>query len=696
MDLVRLHGRKTLLYFLKSVYESCNGDSLPCHIFVEPSISSLLSFTIDTADLNDLGFKNIHTLSNGLNFTDLIYSIICDIPFKPQNNDFKTQTIICVYICHPSFEYVKILSNYLITFQNSIQRVHLNLATSIRNIIGFIPSYTISALQMLHKLITPYHIIPECYSIHVYWVPIDENTLSMEYRNIFVDYHLYKEETSLQLAANSLYWLLNYTNSLTARIYAIGSAATSLLNYFYEVNETETTIRNDYKPFNWSNLFDVSNVDSTQQKAVLPKKNVLETAIPIKYSFSTKSVVPVTSYESGYNNKLDECPLSFDQVIILDRRCDMYTLMATPFAYHALLDFTFSVQKTYVEIPTNKVAHENIRSNSWKLALAGDTLFPSLKDLRLKEVGIYLHKKAHELQSLYQEKDGLRDIAEIGEFVRKLKGKQSEQGTLANHVNIATFLNDYYTKNYLSVKRLELEDSIMANSLINSSVSGVVRGISNRLGEALSVGFQVEDPLESLIDQRGIEINEVYRILCLACLVEGGFKNKIQFERIKKQIVRVFGFQELSRLNFLATLGLLKYETNKFYSWSILKKNLRLLMNEEESENDISCVYSGYAPASVRLVELLCNESDKPVSVRGDSSKEILDNVWGPCVEVRCNEVNFKPQSCLVIFVGGVTLGEVTCLRKLQFLIGKEIYIGATEIFNHKILFDSLKAYRTC
>lgn len=74
-------------------------------------------------------------------------------------------------------------------------------------------------------------------------------------------------------------------------------------------------------------------------------------------------------------------------------------------------------------------------------------------------------------------------------------------------------------------------------------------------------------------------------------------------------------------------------ERVKKYPFDYLRKSLRLLIDDtpegrEEVENDISYVYSGYAPISVRLVQcvaqrggVLSNPAEKEKSTTGDAAK---------------------------------------------------------------------------
>ncbi|OII73129.1 SEC1-family protein [Cryptosporidium ubiquitum] len=688
MDLIRLKSRKTLLSFLECISNKDNGNNLAPQLFIETSISSLLSLITDIADYNNFGFKKIQPLIISEDIEERLESLVCDFEFDSNTRVNLVYELKCVFLCHPSLsstftivKHIELISKLL---KKNIRKQKIDLCFYI----GFVPFYSKLILRLLHQQLTSLNIFPECYSVNLYWAPLDETSLLMEIRNVFFDFHVYKEESSLQLVAYSLYWLLKFTNSTNVPIYSIGSAGVTVLEHLMRYIKENNSLLDNLKPFDWNTLFETEDDQNCKYLGLNHfDKDLLTNTLEFTQNYLQNSIIN----NSSNNDLINDFPMCFDQVIIIDRRCDLVTPFSTPFSYHALLDFLFGVQKTYVDIPADKVPSDvSEESTHWKLPLFGDPLFTILKDLKLKDVGIYLHQKANELQSLYQEKEKLKDISAIGDFIRKLKGKQHEQGTLAKHVNIATYLNEYFTKDYQTLTRLRLEDSIMSDS--SQSVTGVVKELSTRFSEAISLRGTEESPFEDLLDQEGIQIEEIYRILCLSCIIENGFKNRKIYEQIKKHILSVFGFEELYRMNILERVGLLKLEASKKSYWQLIKRSLNLFVDESESENDISCVYSGYAPISTRIVEILCREISNTKSSSDDSSKEALNYVWGPSVELIPSTLStVKHNSCLVVFVGGVTFGEIATLRKLQGIINKEIIVATTEIINHRSFFESCK-----
>jgi hypothetical protein len=115
----------------------------------------------------------------------------------------------------------------------------------------------------------------------------------------------------------------------------------------------------------------------------------------------------------------------------------------------------------------------------------------------------------------------------------------------------------------------------------------------------------------------------VLRLMCLASIVAGGIKAK-SLENLKREFLQAYGYHLLPVLLSLADpllAVLLSYPlpsgsppsvtAQAKYPFAALRKSLRLLIDEDgldDLENDISYVYSGYAPLSIRLVQCVAQK----------------------------------------------------------------------------------------
>ena len=150
----------------------------------------------------------------------------------------------------------------------------------------------------------------------------------------------------------------------------------------------------------------------------------------------------------------------------------------------------------------------------------------------------------------------------------------------------------------------------------------------------------------------------VVRLLCLASIVLGGVKAK-SLENIKREILQVgtfvilwllfvrslpgqtYGYNYLPLLLSLSAPPLSVLIPNPLppnapasivdskYPYATLRKSLRLLIEDpdhmEELENDISYVYSGYAPISVRLVQCVAQKGGVLSNPAGEKEKKGSD-----------------------------------------------------------------------
>jgi len=126
--------------------------------------------------------------------------------------------------------------------------------------------------------------------------------------------------------------------------------------------------------------------------------------------------------------------------------------------------------------------------------------------------------------------------------------------------------------------------------------------------------------IETIISN-GAPLNIVLRLLCLASITSTGIKQKT-LEGLKREILQTYGYDELPTLLSLSNspLSLITplprpASLPPAYPHTQLRKFLRLLIDAEEipsatggddrdqDEPDISYVYSGWAPLSVRLVQ---------------------------------------------------------------------------------------------
>jgi len=211
----------------------------------------------------------------------------------------------------------------------------------------------------------------------------------------------------------------------------------------------------------------------------------------------------------------------------------------------------------------------------------------------------------------------------------------------------------------------------------------------------------VEDFIEDKIAKME-SLSQVLRLLCLLSLTIGIKQKKYEF--FKREIVQTYGFTQIFTLNNLEKLGFLKPTARNV--WPALRKALRLVVDREkinfEQPNDISYTYSGYAPLSVRLVELASKPGWKklaePLELLSGKTFEAFQepSVAGadekaPDKAKEEREGGRKPLT-LVYFLGGVTMSEISALRHLsdRETHGREYLVATTKLVSGHTLVESI------
>jgi vacuolar protein sorting-associated protein 33A len=135
----------------------------------------------------------------------------------------------------------------------------------------------------------------------------------------------------------------------------------------------------------------------------------------------------------------------------------------------------------------------------------------------------------------------------------------------------------------------------------------------------LVAGFDPSTQTAAIEDlmAKDVPITDILRLLCLQHLVGGNLKSKdienlkrrfLQVHLMQSMLTKAYGYQHLLTLDSLAQVGLLQGVTTANKSaFPNLRKSLRLIVDEvnEQKPDDISYVYSGYAPLSIRLVQCI-------------------------------------------------------------------------------------------
>ena len=386
--------------------------------------------------------------------------------------------------------------------------------------------------------------------------------------------------------------------------------------------------------------------------------------------------------------------------IIIDREVDFATPLLTQLTYEGLIDEVFSIQNNLTEVDSTIVGAAAQAAVSQGASAAGesasssrvrkiqldssDKLFGQLRDTNFAIVGGLLNKMARRLQSDFESRHSSKTTAELKEFVKRLPGLQSDQQSLKIHTNLAEEIMKY-TRTDQFTQLLEVQQHLAAGTDPSSQFEAI----------------------EELI-ARDTPLPQVLRLLCIYSCISGGIKTR-EFDQFRRLILQGYGYQHVLTLSNLEKFQLFLSKSSPLASmipmpgskaaaagtktnYTYLRKQLRLIVDEvnEQEPNDISYVYSGYAPLSVRLVQCVLqkrqllsithsNGAAGATSSGGSQGWRGFDEAVKHARGQTFDEVQkgedqaVKARALLsgagdkrtvfIVFVGGITFTEIAALR---------------------------------
>ncbi|EIW71667.1 hypothetical protein TREMEDRAFT_27638 [Tremella mesenterica DSM 1558] len=410
--------------------------------------------------------------------------------------------------------------------------------------------------------------------------------------------------------------------------------------------------------------------------------------------------------QSGEEHYSDlELSTEVDGLIIIDRSVDWVTPMCTQLTYEGMLDEFIGIRNAHIEVDPVLIDPQNTSNTTTgqppqkkrKHHLNGqkDKLLGEIRDLNFAVVGTRLSKVARRLEGDYGGAKNLKSVSQMKAFVGKLGGLQGEQQSLKLHTGLTEILMPI-TRTEEFNKSLEAQQNLVA-------------------------GYDLPSQLNTIDDLMAQQAPwaTVLRSLVLMSIVSGGIKPKI-LESVKKDFLQVHGYHHLPLLISLEKLGLLvKSPSLSSQPFPTLRKSLRLVVDDvdDTKPNDISYVYSGYAPISVRLVQCAVQKNavlSTGMGVDGDEGKreiqkahplvgwrgfeDVLGSIPGATVDIRQrlegsrHEISREKETIttVVFFLGGCTYTEISALRWMAKQVkGRKFVIATTGMINGTTLLES-------
>ncbi|KAJ5093518.1 hypothetical protein N7456_009379 [Penicillium angulare] len=386
-----------------------------------------------------------------------------------------------------------------------------------------------------------------------------------------------------------------------------------------------------------------------------------------------------------------------ESLIIIDRDVDFGTPLLTQLTYEGLIDEYVGIKNNQAEIDTSVVgqasgpqAQESSKSPQQakpglkrKIQLdASDQLFNQLRDANFAIVGDILNKVARRLETEYETRHSAKTTVELRDFVNKLPAYQLEHQSLRTHTNLAE-----------EIMRLTRSETFRKILDVQQSNAAGIDPINQH------------ETIEELI-ARDAPLKNVLRLLCLESCMAGGLRPK-DLENFKRQVIQAYGHQHILTFWALEKMELLQPrssattmllptsgQTGTKTNYGYLRKSLRLVIEEvsEKEPEDISYVYSGFAPLSVRLVQCVLQKPYIISLIKGGTPAASVNNAstgspgWlgfedvvksargstfsivqkGDDKAVRARQTlsgNNATKTVYVYFLGGITFTEIAALR---------------------------------
>ena len=374
-------------------------------------------------------------------------------------------------------------------------------------------------------------------------------------------------------------------------------------------------------------------------------------------------------------------------MIVLDRSVDFITPFLSNLTYEGLVDDCYGINKGQIKVKKN-LFKGNFKEFDKKIKPEKDMMiYPLTSDIN----GFYCDLRCFHYQTVLKYLLGLSNrMEEIKKNKNNIKSL-SEVGDTAIELQKLVHINSYKQDNMEMIheifKIVDEDYQIKENSIL--------QGISQSNSETFYD--------DCITDKK--DLDKILSLMILESLTQNGIEN---YAKIKRDILAVYGYQNLFLLRNLETLEWLK-EKDKLSLKKIFKSNYQQISEKLNlftedfflgKTDSLSYVHQGYCPISLRLIEKVGEGGWSEI-------KDILQLIPGetsfPNNESEIANPKEELNTIFLVFLGGITYTEIEGIRYLnrkykQFYdksdrenkTRKQFIIITTQILNRKKLLNSL------
>lgn len=374
-------------------------------------------------------------------------------------------------------------------------------------------------------------------------------------------------------------------------------------------------------------------------------------------------------------------------MIVLDRSVDFITPFLSNLTFEGLVDECYGIDKGQINVK-KKLFKGKFKEFDKKIKPEKDMMiYPLTSDIN----GFYCDLRCFHYQTVLKYLLGLSNrMEEIKKNKNNLKSL-SEVGDTAIELQKLVHINSYKQDNMEMIheifKIVDEDYQIKENSIL--------QGISQSNSETFYD--------DCITDKK--DLDKILSLMILESLTQNGIEN---YAKIKRDILAVYGYQNIFLLRNLETLEWLK-EKDKLSLKKIFKSNYQQISEKLNlftedfflgKTDSLSYVHQGYCPISLRLIEKVGEGGWSEI-------KDILQLIPGetsfPNNESEIANPKEELNTIFLVFLGGITYTEIEGIRYLnrkykQFYdksdrenkTRKQFIIITTQILNRKKLLNSL------
>jgi len=530
---------------------------------------------------------------------------------------------------------------------------------------------------------------------------IKENNIKTDYvitnENDFIKYtNQFSSNKGIKLEEQMLIFVIEPTNdninnlifinsmmnipmkTIDINIIFIPEETTKIIEYMIEMNHL-----NAFGIFNFSidimpidyDLFSLDNDESFREIYIDKNNSSIEKLADIMLKFEVAFGKVKHKYIKGNNAKLF-CDLllnkeeehnikSTDEIfgmIVFDRSVDFITPFISNLTFEGLVDEYFGINKGYIKVK-RKSFKANFSNEDKKIRPEADMSYPLISDMNkfycdlrcfhYLTVTKYLMSISEHIKYLRDNKNNLKSTSEINAALVDLN----------KLIDSNSFLND-------NMEMINQIFKIINDEDYQTKEFSILKGTSQTNSETFYDDY--------IIDKK--DMHKILNLMILESLTGNGISN---YEKFKKDILAVYGYQNLFLFRNLEKLEWLK-EKDKLSLKKLFKSNYEQineklhLYNEDfvlGQTDDLSYVHQGYCPISLRLIEKVGEGGWSEI-------KDVFQLIPGvthyPSNEYEISKPREDLNTIFLVFLGGVTYTEIEGVRYLNRKY-KQIYDNSSE-----------------